>query len=359
MADISQIKLPDNSVYDIKDTVARTVMTGATSSEAGAQGQVPAPTTSDVDKFLSGDGTWKDGGKPMVVLSYGSSTWQQFIDAYNNNIIVYCRASSNSNPSTGAQTRMAFMAYVNANPPTEVEFQYYRSVSSHSINQQGDQVFVYKLNSSGTWSVTTREASVKIVGGTGLTTTYTTNTVTINGVAATSSAIGFMSSEDKTKLDGIDTNANNYTHPSYTSAAEGLYRITVDDTGHVSSTTAVSKTDITDLGIPSSDTTYTAFTGADGTSSGAIGLVPAPLATDNTKFLKGDGTWETISAGSTYTSFTGATSSTDGTSGLVPAPTSSDYMSVLGGDGTWIITATDAEIDAIFTTNHSANGVYF
>ena len=33
--------------------------------------------------------------------------------------------------------------------------------------------------------------------------------------------------------------------------------------------------------------------GADGTAAGSMGLVPAPAATDNTKFLKGDGTWGT------------------------------------------------------------------
>ena len=35
----------------------------------------------------------------------------------------------------------------------------------------------------------------------------------------------------------------------------------------------------------------TAFTGADGTNAGTKGAVPAPTATDNDKFLKGDGTW--------------------------------------------------------------------
>lgn len=40
-----------------------------------------------------------------------------------------------------------------------------------------------------------------------------------------------------------------------------------------------------------------AFTGADGTNAGATGLVPAPTATDNDKFLKGDGTWGTPSGG--------------------------------------------------------------
>ena len=42
------------------------------------------------------------------------------------------------------------------------------------------------------------------------------------------------------------------------------------------------------------DTTYSPFVGADGTSAGASGLVPAPAATDNTKFLRGDGTFATV-----------------------------------------------------------------
>lgn len=116
----------------------------------------------------------------MTILSYGSSTWDDFIAAYNSNTIVYCRASSNSNPASGNQTRMAFMAYVNNNPPTEVEFQYYRSVSSHSATQQGDQVYIYKLNKNSGWSVTVREAMSKIAAGTGLTSSYSNGTITLS-----------------------------------------------------------------------------------------------------------------------------------------------------------------------------------
>jgi len=60
----------------------------------------------------------------MTVLSYGSSTWQDFLNAYNSNTVVYCRASSNSDPAIGNQGRMAFMAYIGGSPtsPTEVEF---------------------------------------------------------------------------------------------------------------------------------------------------------------------------------------------------------------------------------------------
>lgn len=45
-----------------------------------------------------------------------------------------------------------------------------------------------------------------------------------------------------------------YTHPTYTAKSSGLYKITVDGTGHVSAATAVVKADITALGIPGSDT---------------------------------------------------------------------------------------------------------
>lgn len=47
-----------------------------------------------------------------------------------------------------------------------------------------------------------------------------------------------------------------YTHPTYTAKTNGLYKITVDSTGHVSGTNSVSKADITALGIPAQDTTY-------------------------------------------------------------------------------------------------------
>lgn len=123
----------------------------------------------------------EDDGETLVLLKYGTSTWQDFIDAYTTNSIVYCRASSQSNPAKGSQTRLAFMAYVNNETnPTEVEFQYYRSVSSHSNSQQGDQVYVYKLNKTNGWSVIVRQAYTKIVAGTGLTSSYSNGVITIS-----------------------------------------------------------------------------------------------------------------------------------------------------------------------------------
>ena len=120
----------------------------------------------------------------MTILSYGSSTWQDFLSAYNVNKVVYCRASSNSNPASGSQTRLAFMAYVNdATNPTNVEFQYYRSISTHTASQQGDQVYVYKLDKTAGWTVTVREASVKVVAGTGLSSSYSDGVITLTSDA--------------------------------------------------------------------------------------------------------------------------------------------------------------------------------
>lgn len=58
MADISIIALPDGSQYNIKDTTARTPMTGATADAAGTSGAVPAPPAGSGDMVLRGDGTW-------------------------------------------------------------------------------------------------------------------------------------------------------------------------------------------------------------------------------------------------------------------------------------------------------------
>lgn len=63
---------------------------------------------------------------------------------------------------------------------------------------------------------------------------------------------GLMSPVDKIKLDGIAEGANKYSHPHYTAAPEGLYKISADTFGHVFTTTPVTKEDITELGIPGS-----------------------------------------------------------------------------------------------------------
>lgn len=77
---------------------------------------------------------------------------------------------------------------------------------------------------------------------------------------ATQTEAGLFSGDDKKKLDGIASGANKYSHPTYTAKSSGFYKVTVNSTGHVSGATAVTKADITALGIPAQDTTYSAAT---------------------------------------------------------------------------------------------------
>jgi hypothetical protein len=69
---------------------------------------------------------------------------------------------------------------------------------------------------------------------------------------ANTDAIGVLETEVAKKLDKVDA----YVHPTHSAHESGLYKITVDVSGHVSGADGVSKDDIVALGIPAQDTTY-------------------------------------------------------------------------------------------------------
>lgn len=150
----------------------------------------------------------------LEILSYGTSTWQNFLDAYTAQKVVYCRASSNSDPSVGSQTRLAFMAYVDnasAESITKVEFQYYRTIASHSYVQQGDQVYVYTLDKNNGWSVVVREAATRVVAGTGMSMAYSNGELTLNALGGGTTSEATDSDYGVIKLnssEGINTNEN-------------------------------------------------------------------------------------------------------------------------------------------------------
>ena len=77
---------------------------------------------------------------------------------------------------------------------------------------------------------------------------------------ATQTVAGIMSTNDKKKLDGIETGATKYVHPTYNAYASGMYKFEVDGEGHIISATSIVKDDITGLGIPAQDTTYSLAT---------------------------------------------------------------------------------------------------
>ena len=103
-----------------------------------------------------------------------------------------------------------------------------------------------------------------VVGSTTIAADTTTDSLTL--VAGSNVTITPDAANDKITIAATDTV---YTHPGYTAKSSGLYKVTVDGTGHVSNTAAVSKADITALGIPAQDTTYGTGTA---TSSGLTKL---------------------------------------------------------------------------------------
>lgn len=122
-----------------------------------------------------------------------------------------------------------------------------------------------------------------------------------------------------------------YQHATAKGAAfgSGLYKITTNAQGHVTAATAVTKNDITALGIPAQDTNTTyglATTSANG--------LLRQLNGSTSSFMRGDGTWATP-PNTTYNNMTGATTSAAGKAGLVPAPAAGAATRYLRSDGTW------------------------
>lgn len=87
------------------------------------------------------------------------------------------------------------------------------------------------------------------VGSTTVEADNATDTLTL--AAGSNITITPDATNDKLTITAKDTV---YTHPSNTAYSNGLYKVTVDALGHVTSAVAVSKADITGLGIPSADT---------------------------------------------------------------------------------------------------------
>jgi hypothetical protein len=95
------------------------------------------------------------------------------------------------------------------------------------------------------------------------------------------------------------------------------------------------------------------MSGAGASAAGAKGLVPAPAAGDEGKFLRGDGVWQNVPNPQVMT---GATASAAGTSGLVPAPAAGEQAKVLTGGGTWEVSpGAKVYVKSVTVTNTSGS----
>ena len=104
----------------------------------------------------------------------------------------------------------------------------------------------------------------------------------------------------KNKLDGIASGAE-VNQNAFSNVKVGSTTVSADSKTDTLELVAGSNVTITPdatndkVTIAATDTKYNDMTGATSSAAGSHGLVPAPAAGDNTKFLSGDGTWKTVS----------------------------------------------------------------
>lgn len=252
------------AVWANDNNTTYTTMTGATANADGKEGLAPKPIKGQQGLYLRGDGTWATPTNTTYgnattsaagLMSSGDKTKLDGIAAGANNYVHPTTAGNKHVPAGGAAGQiLGWSADGTAKWVNEKDTTYgtFKGATSSADGGNGlvpgpkmankDQY----LKGDGTW-------------GTPTNTTYND---------ATQSTHGLMTAADKKKLDGVAAGANNYVHPSYTAKDSGLYKVTVDASGHVSAATAVAKADITALGIPATNTTYSkSTTSADGLMS--------------------------------------------------------------------------------------------
>lgn len=162
------------------------------------------------------------------------------------------------------------------------------------------------VSPTATVTQTATGATITITDAQGTTTANITNGTDANVPIATTSVAGKVKPDGTTitvAADGTISSAAGYVLPAATTTTLGGVivgnNLSIDANGILSATdttyTAGTNVQISAGNVISAtDTTYSTMTGATSSAAGTSGLVPAPAAGDNTKVLRGDGTWGTV-----------------------------------------------------------------
>lgn len=253
MPEASKLKI-GTIIYNVKDAVARKVMKGAGANAVGEAGQVPAPPAGAQSKYLRGDGTWQT--PPDTNTTYGAATQsaaglmsaadKQKLDGVAANANNFTYSHPTTHPASMI-TQDATHRFVtdsekttwNGKAGTGTVSQSANGLMSANDKKKLDGIAANANNYShpsgnGNNHIPSGGASGQILRWSAAgTAAWGSDNNTTYG-AATQSANGLMSANDKKKLDGIANNANNFTyshpssHPASMIAQDGTHRFVTD-----------------------------------------------------------------------------------------------------------------------------------
>lgn len=315
-------KLGDGLSFDSNDAITVDEMTGATALANGASGTVPAPLAGDDAKFLRGDGSWAEvdaatnyvegnaiefGHPGMTDLGFDFDTFVSKFTPPNNGIV-----SVDSTNKAFTLTATGFDCYTNP------------------------------------W-VSGSLYTIPVVGGRKYRLTWNSNASNVDGT------IYAFENADTSHMHGVNQADQNYLEFTADTSSNVNFRFGVTNSGNSVTFSNIKFYEV-DNGDPDTNIINVKYgnglsldnsnrlqantmTGADGTNAGTAGIVPAPTATDNTKFLKGDGTWSDTP---TYTLPTASTSTLGGIKvGNNLTIDANGVLSAIGGSGGGSYTAGD------------------
>ena len=323
--------------------------TGATSSTAGSHGLVPAPTTSDRNKFLKGDGTWGEAGTGNVYgdtidmsssdstkvataignkldANQGSANAGKFMKVGNDGSLVPEEVNMSGKADKVSNATSGNFAGLDANGNLTDS----GSKASDFLTQHQDITGkADKVSGATTGNFAGLDANGNLTDSGSKASDFLTQHQDISGKADK------VSNATSGNFAGLDANGNltdsGHKHSDYLTQHQDISGKADKVSGATSGNFAGldANGNLTDSGSKASDfltqhqdisgkvdknqgVAYagkalginnqgmvepvefsgTDFTGATGTTAGTHGLVPAPAAGDNTKYLMGDGTWE-------------------------------------------------------------------
>ena len=274
-------------------------MKGASASAAGTAGYVPAPAAGKQTQFLRGDGTWAAPSQSTISGNAGSAT-KLATARYINGI---------SFNGTANITNYGTCATVAATNPKIV-------TCANFALKSGSVVWV-KFSVTNTVAGTADVPLQLNVNNTGAKNVYYHGSTVIGaGYFSANRVIGFLFDGTNFHIIGDFDNNTRYGIANYktlglikpnrsytiaatltTAAATSATAVTVNAITTTASryyAVEMDKNGVAFVNVPWVNNTYVNMKGASASTAGSAGLVPAPAAGAQSKFLRGDGTWQAV-----------------------------------------------------------------